>query len=299
MYAGNVDIYYFFIIKCVKLLSEQGVCVMITPNSWLYTKSAHKLREFLFTHKYVREIIDFNSQKVFSGVSTYCCITVLDRTGKSHLVYNGIQFEYDRIMVNLDNIFETNILRENQVKLHDVCIISNGIATLCDKVYIHDHRLYDESCWKSIYCGHGNYKWAIYPYDAQGIPIPENTLRTTCPLTYGFLVDNRDLLNARDKGKGTYPTWYSYGRTQAVKIPPNKTVIFMSLFADPRNVDIKVCDSSLYKNSICIYYRDMSDNYDKIIDCITSNMDLIERKSAKRGGGWINISTTTIKDLVL
>lgn len=299
VYSGNVDIYYFFVVKCLQILSKTGVCVMITPNSWLYNRSAHKLRNLLFSNTYVREIIDFNAQKVFNHVSTYCCITILDKHPKSMVIYNNISFKYDQIIRNIDNIFNTEEISVNSKKLADLCVVSNGIATLCDKVFIHDHQLYNEPCWQTIYCGNGNYKWIIYPYDKSGNVIPENDMKILNPQTYGFLVEHRQLLNNRDKSKGKYPTFYSYGRTQAIKIPTNEHVIFMSLFADPNNIDARICKTTLYKNCICISTRNGSSNYDDVIDCIRRNKELIERKSSKRGGGWINISTTTIKDLII
>ena len=33
---GLVDIYYAFILKCLKLLKNDGVMVSITPNSYFY-----------------------------------------------------------------------------------------------------------------------------------------------------------------------------------------------------------------------------------------------------------------------
>jgi hypothetical protein len=297
MYDGNIDIYYFFIIKCMQLLSDDGTCVIITPNSWLYNKSAHTLRQLLFGNNYVREIIDFNSQKVFNGVSTYCCITILDKKSKSTFLYNNRLFNYDIVVKNIDNIFETKEINSGESKIKDLFIVSNGIATLCDKVFVHDQKLYDEPCWKPIYCGNGNYKWIIYPYDEQGKNIFENDMMALNPKTFDFLVKNKSLLDNRDKGKAKYPTFYSYGRTQAVKLQQNTSVVFMSLFTDPNNIDIRECKTTLYKNCICICARDKSANYTNVINCIRLNKATIERKSSKRGGGWINISTTTIKDL--
>ena len=39
---GMVDIYYAFILKCLDMLTDDGVMVSITPNSFLYNKSAKK-----------------------------------------------------------------------------------------------------------------------------------------------------------------------------------------------------------------------------------------------------------------
>jgi len=91
-------------------------------------------------------------------VSTYCCIIILDKTQKSTFLYNNSSFEYKQIIKNIVNIFEAKEVNNNSQKLRDLCVVSNGLATLCDKVFVHDQKLYDEPCWKQIYCGNGNYK---------------------------------------------------------------------------------------------------------------------------------------------
>ena len=51
-----------------------------------------------------------------------------------------------------------------QTTLKDVCKITNGIATLRDKIYIHNSPLYNEHCWKIVTNGNQD-KYIIYPYD--------------------------------------------------------------------------------------------------------------------------------------
>ncbi|MHC1715018.1 MAG: class I SAM-dependent DNA methyltransferase [Acidaminococcaceae bacterium] len=60
---------------------------------------------------------------------------------------------------------------------------------------------------------------AIFPYvklNSQYVIIPESDLSKQYPNTYQFLLEMRDVLGKRDKGKGNYPAWYAYGRTQGV-----------------------------------------------------------------------------------
>ena len=92
---GLVDIYYAFIVKCLSVLSDSGRMVAITPNSFLYNKSAIPLRKFLIENRYIEEIIDFGTEKVFPGVSVYCCITVFTKRPNTMLKYNGKIIEYD------------------------------------------------------------------------------------------------------------------------------------------------------------------------------------------------------------
>ena len=51
--TGNFDLYYIFILKCISLLSLNGVMVCIIPNSYLYNKSAVKLRKYLIENKLI------------------------------------------------------------------------------------------------------------------------------------------------------------------------------------------------------------------------------------------------------
>jgi adenine-specific DNA-methyltransferase len=59
----------------------------------------------------------------------------------------------------------------------------------------------------------------IYPY-VNGISpfslMPERILSQNFPNTFKYLLDNRKTLEQRDKGEGDYPTWFAFGRTQAL-----------------------------------------------------------------------------------
>lgn len=64
-----------------------------------------------------------------------------------------------------------------------------------------------------------NREKAIFPYtkvnDIFSI-IEESIMMEKYPCAYKFLQDYKDLLMQRDKGKGRYPAWYAYGRTQGM-----------------------------------------------------------------------------------
>lgn len=60
---------------------------------------------------------------------------------------------------------------------------------------------------------------AIFPYrkgDEGFEVLDEDELKTRFPCTYEFLFEYKDKLEERDKGKGNYPAWYAYGRTQGM-----------------------------------------------------------------------------------
>lgn len=293
---GNIDIYYAFIIKCIELLDENGIMISITPNSYLYNKSAYNLRKYLIDNKYIKEIIDFKEEKVFKDVGIYCCITVYSKNNKKHLIYNDNKIKYDDIQeYNIFNTTNTTLSK----KLGDICNIRNGIATLRDKIYIHPVKKYDEPCWKPI-TDSNKMLWIIYPYE-NNVVIDEQKFKLYNPKTYKYLLENKDELSKRDKGNKKYPTWYAYGRSQSIKFPIGNSkeskVIYISTMINPKNIKCMINDPILHYKSLCIEILD--DNYtcDDIINIILDNKEYISNNSSKRGNGWINLSSTLLKNI--
>lgn len=293
---GNVDIYYAFLIKCVENLAEDGVMVSITPNSYLYTKSAKTMREHFIKSKLIKEIIDFGHEQVFENVSTYCCITVFTKENKDTLLYNGKTINYE----NMDNFIHKEKEECNEIfkKLKDVCTVKNGIATLKDKVFIHNTKLYEETCWRKLY-KNNKCVWCIYPYTNDGKIIEEDVLSKECPNTYNYLVTRREELNKREKGKGKYVKWYAYGRTQSLKVSDKSYVLYIPSMIDPKSPNISIKKPELHIGSICIEPKGDTYTCDKIKEIIIDNIDKIENSSSKRNNGYVQISTTVLKDLII
>lgn len=287
--SGLVDVYYAFIIKCLGYLKDKGgTMVAITPNSYLYNKSALNMRKYLFDNQYIKEIIDYKDEKVFgNNVSVYCCITVFTKTKKKQLKYNGKVIKYSDIVRNY-SLF--NMEEEGGQRLGDVCKISNGIATLRDKVFVHKTKLFDEPCWVLL----SDDKWAVYPYESGKI-IPGHTFKKNNPQTYEFLKGKREELAMRDKGNKTYPLWYAYGRSQSLEIPTNKCV-YLPCFLHPDNIEksIIVQQGRLNHGHLCIN-PDKEEDIPNIINVIVDNIDFISDNSSKRSSGWINISSRVLK----
>ena len=60
----------------------------------------------------------------------------------------------------------------------------------------------------------------IFPYlnfNDKTVLIEEDEFRKSFPKAYKYLKSNKDKLALRDKGKGSYTNWYSYGRTQSLQ----------------------------------------------------------------------------------
>lgn len=132
-------------------------------------------------------------------------------------------------------------------------VIRNGLATLANSVYFFKPDAEDERYFYRTYEGK---EWeieksicrkvvkpnvvhdeeelqkeierAIFPYtevDGRHVIIEESLLRNEFPCAYGFLRNCRKILDGRDKGKGNYPAWYAYGRTQGMNCTGCKLLI--------------------------------------------------------------------------
>jgi len=287
---GNIDFYYAFILKSIELLSDDGIMIAITPNSYIYNKSAVELRKYLMENKYIQQIIDFKSQKVFPNISTYCCITIFSKQQKNSLIYNDKIIDYSNLT---DSFFEKKNTSGKLLK--ELCSIKNGIATLRDKIYIHKEKKYDEECWKII-TNSSSDLWVIFPYDDNGKIIDEEKFKKTNPKTYEFLEQNREELEKRDKGNKTYASWYAFGRTQSLIKPKAEKVLYISTFVNPKNIKYKIDIPKLFVSSLCIEPKEDVDIND-IVEILRNNEDYIEENSSKRGGGWISLSGSILKNI--
>ena len=289
---GNLDIYYAFILKCINLLSEDGIMVSITPNSYLYNKSSFDIRKYLIDNRFIKEIIDFGHEKVFKNASVYTCITVFSKSQKESFIYNGVEKLYSDI--HNYSFFEKKPASTKTLK--DICKIKNGIATLRNNIYIHDEKLFDEPCWKPVTSGK-KIQYIIYPYENE-IVVSEDTFKNNNPSTFKYLEENKTELAKRDNGNKTYPMWYSYGRTQSIK--PCKKAIIMPCFCDPENIEnyIRIVEDTLYYSCLCIEPINC-DDIQLIIDVIIKNKLHIKQNSSKRSGGWVNLSSSVLNSISL
>lgn len=295
--TGNIDIYYAFLVKCLEVLSDDGIMVAIIPNSYLTTNSAKLLRKFFIKNRYISEIIDFKSDKVFHDVSTYCCITVFTKQKKTEILYRYKNrkklIQYDDISENDYNIF----IKKNDggKTLDDICKMKGGIATLRDKIYIHEKKLYNEPCWKKATNSMGQL-WIIFPYHENGKIIEEEEFKTNNPKTYQHLLDNKEELLKRDRGKqDKYPTWYCYGRTQSLIKETCEKVIYVATFVDPDDIKYTTAKPQYHVGSIAIQVIDENYTRGMVIDILERNKQFLIDNTTKRGGGWLNLSSGVLK----
>lgn len=261
--VGNVDLYIPFFEIGLELLSANGKLGYISPNSYLQGVNSRSLRSFLASKNYKIEIVDFRDSQVFENVTSYTCITLMDKRVCTDVI------RYCR--VNEVNAFENILFSEYHYtdfsdgkpwRMRDCLVdevihklensdyplanwkIRNGLATLKNDVYFFSPIRADKTYYYREYNGKiyriekkicikvakpniikdetelkQKMEMAIFPYLRTGDSyslIEEDFFRFSFPETYSFLLECKSLLLKRDKGKGDYPAWYAYGRTQGM-----------------------------------------------------------------------------------
>ncbi len=82
-YESNSDIFYFFFMKSIDILKENGNFGFITTNYFLTADGAVKLRKELKERTAVYDIINFNEMKLFeSALGQHNIITIFKKTTK-------------------------------------------------------------------------------------------------------------------------------------------------------------------------------------------------------------------------
>lgn len=281
---GNIDLYVAFLVKCATLLANGGTMVAIVPSTWMYNKSCKRFRDFLREHTLIHAIHDYGSTKVFPGVDVYCCILVLTNSEKLSYTVNDVIVTYDIGEIGRD--IET---------IGSTCDVQNGIATLCDSIFIHKTPLFDEPCWRPILKVSKDIKLsALFPYTNDGTLIPESEFKRDNPQTYAYLESNRQRLANRDKGNKTYEAWYAYGRRQGLTIPREKMSVYVSTLCKPTFPSVTEA-TCLFYSGLRITPKKVST--DTVVSSIAANHAMLGRLCSKRSGGWVNLTTSALRQV--
>lgn len=250
---SNYNLYYAFIELSMKLIGKKGTAILLVPNYLLKIKSANYLRNMLLNQKYIEKVIDFEFSKLFDGIDTYSMILQLHYNSKNILFKKQIStkiekdswtpLNYNNISTNSINLvdnkeqFFLNTIKKQPNKL----IISTGIATLKDKLYLVDPKNNNENFFEKkidnnlyridrqtvvpITRGSGTSalavpkkQYIIYPYNivnGKAYLMNQEQLLNSYPNTYQYLKSIKKELLSRS-GKYDEKDWYKYGRSQSL-----------------------------------------------------------------------------------
>lgn len=243
------------------MLNENGKLAYITPNSWLTSTAGTNFRNYLKESKTLLEIYQYGHYKVFAVINTYTCITLLSKTPKTNNMFvcyrntSDTDLKFIQTIENLEecmingNIYLTdketlNILKEiDEINIKtkknlNRIRVKNGFATLNDKLFIIDDFIKDNKEYKNnknvlsvIKASNGEMHYFFYPYDENGKPL-------------SLLDIDNDLVDfMRNKAIEMEvdienPTWYLYGRTQALNDVKYNKVSINNLIRNEEDIKI-------------------------------------------------------------
>jgi adenine-specific DNA-methyltransferase len=149
---GSTDIFIMFFELGFNLLNSKGKLGYITPNTYLKTNTAKKLRIFLKNSGVLKTLINFGSNQLFEKATTYSIITILDKEceRKNFSLYygdkNNIEYidEIEIKKLNNDNwltisnkkLSKINNIENRGMPLDKIAQIHVGLTTLADDYYI-------------------------------------------------------------------------------------------------------------------------------------------------------------------
>lgn len=247
--TGTTDLYIIFYELGIGWLSEKGKLGYIAPNAWMKNTSQKLFRKMLLDRKILSNIVDYGSYPVFGkDADTYTAITVICNEEKKTLSYSKMKdkdtqetsskVSYAKIMSYEGQplIFKQSglVFQQEGLKLSEICVVQNGIATLRDKAYL-KHENIEESITRPVvkasrYKGGEIEGRIIFPYeviDNQNVPLislldsnqrltPMNEKRLLdFPFAYAHLASHKEDLMSRAIDKSAL--WFHYGRSQGLR----------------------------------------------------------------------------------
>ncbi len=80
-FRASSDIYYFFVIRSLNLIKENGYLSFILPNYWLHNKYSDLLREFILQYQ-ILEILDLGELNIFRDEGKWLNVSTCILTSK-------------------------------------------------------------------------------------------------------------------------------------------------------------------------------------------------------------------------
>lgn len=182
--VGNVDLYMPFFEIGLNLLKSNGSLGYITANGFLQGVNGRNLREFLLSQGHPIKIIDFGDAQIFKSVTSYTCLTFIDKSKRGDIIsytriaednslsrhvfseYKFNQFEAGKPWRMRRSSVDSVIAKlENTGEPLSHWKIRNGLATLKNDLYFFTPTREDETHYYRSYNG------KEYPVE-KGICIP-------------------------------------------------------------------------------------------------------------------------------
>ena len=228
-HGGMTDLYLAFFELGFNMLNSTGKLCYITPSSWLNSIAATNMRSYILKEQNLVSLTDLEHFQAFEHVTAYTIISLFAKnkheknfdyfvfdgnTHKRKLIDNiSIEDSYIDSAFYLSDKKQLKQLREIKTKQCPKFVsVKNGFATLADNVFIGENIPQSNITIKVLKASTGKWYKCLFPYDRNGKLLPPEIVFSEQQVAFYFEAHKNEIL----KGKKEYPTYYEFGRTQAL-----------------------------------------------------------------------------------
>ncbi|WP_159467557.1 class I SAM-dependent DNA methyltransferase [Dyadobacter sp. 3J3] len=333
--SGSTDAFVAFFQLASTLLTDNGICGFITPNSFLSSETGKPLRSYFADQQNLRQITNYRSVRIFGNTGTYAAITIFGKQSQEtfHYELSDYDLSYQKREISFSELnknshwnlsVEKNLNIEGK-NLGKICQISVGLTTLSDSLFLFSILKKKENLVQCINKS-GQVFWLeseltkpivkgsklktssdpvnefiIFPYgkDKNGKHkiIPEATLARDYPKTYKYLLSIKKDLLKRDNGKPNAVAWYAFGRAQGLDSSFGKKIIFSPMNKFPNFV--------LHENPDCTVYSGYFIKYDGDYEFLLAQLnsqrmaDFIAISGRDFQGGYKGYNKKVVENFVI
>ena len=254
--GGMTDLYLVFFELGFNMLNENGKLCYITPSSWLNSVAANNMRAYILKEQNLISLIDLGHFQPFENATAYTIISLFSKDKKDkkfdYYTYDGnnhCRVFCDTISLDdcyIDSYFYLsdsnglNMLRDIKMKKYpNYVTVKNGFATLADSVFIGNDLPDSNITIRTLKASTGKWYKCLFPYDNKGKLLPPNVVLSDSKVREHFNNHKNDLL----KGREEYPTFYEFGRTQALLDVWKDKIAINTLLRTEKDLKIEKVDA--------------------------------------------------------
>lgn len=306
--GGMTDLYLVFFEKGFRMLKDKGRLCYITPSSWLNSVAGNVMRDYVRKNHNLSSLIDLEHFQPFNA-TTYTLIALFEKGGRkdcfTYNVFNKDMFgknyienlSFDEIDIN-GNFYISNHATLAKLKtilsssLPKYVTAKNGFATLADKIFIASEFSFSHFVISTIKASTGKWYKSFFPYNKNGKPYSKDEI-FAYPQIAEYLNSHKASL-LKGSSEELNPTWFLYGRTQALKdVAVNKLAINTTI-KDAKSLKLNIvpAGSGIYSGLYIISDFD----FDIIKNILKSQefVDYISSLKKYKSGGYYTFNS---KDL--
>ncbi len=332
--SGSTDIYIAFYELALNLLSENGKCGFITPNTFFHTETAKKMRKYFETHRNIIRITNYGHIQLFDDATTYSAIVIFGKKKRDSFNYRLARTErsFEEREISFDEIKNKSFWQlsvsspktKRGKKLGEIAKIHVGITTLADKIYMmpfvkaEGDFIYLKSKYNGVIklekdilkpivkastlksADEPIKEYVLFPYkkiNGKHKIIPEEELKKNFPLAYEYLVSVKEYLDKRDNGRPNSVAWYAFGRTQSLDTSFGEKILFAPMNKKPNFIFYKNKEATFY-SGYCIKY---DGDYEKLLKQLNSERmeEFIKISSRDFRGGWKAYNKKIVQEFLI